>query len=331
MGVLRRSAVILLASFACTIPNPDYQLGGGGSGSMGGLTSPTSGGDDQGGESGAQGGESGAQGCEPSGADDATCDGIDDDCDGIVDDDYVPSSACGVGYCEATSTPSWCDDGVEVSCVPGEPIDEVPDDGLDQDCDGEDATSGPPIDSFWDDFEDGVLDPRWAEPDCTDGCSAAETGGQMQFSLGAAGPCECTVSTEGAYSLLGQAVVLDVPSITNFFEPLRFFMAAEEPGGDTIEYGFDGSDVFYARVEVDGVTTFAQTSVYEPRPRYWRIREQGGQIYFESSPGGSEWDVEMQTQTPFFVGMVRFRFGTRVDGPMPSGVGIGVPNYNPPL
>ncbi len=323
----------------CTTSNPAFDLGadGDGGGSAGeGSSVSASDGDGDSEDASADGASAdgasadGAPDCDPATAtaDDTTCDGIDDDCDGRIDDDYVEVHSCGLGQCAANSTASSCVDGVETPCLPGDPVDEQPGDGIDQDCDGEDAAPAPPIDSFSDDFEDGVLDPRWSDPSCSEGCSVEEISGRAQFTLGNGGPCSCSMSTAQRYSLTGQDVVLDVPAITFFFEPLRFYMAVINDAGDTIEYGFDGSDVFYAEVTEGGSTTFEQTSAYEPRPRYWRIREQGGQLWFESSASGDAWDVEMQTETPFPLGAVRFRFGSRVAGPMASNVGIGVPNYN---
>lgn len=336
-GPRAAASAILFGLVACTSANPAYETGDGDGSAEGTAAEGTA--TEGGGTLWADGtatnpgsgdGSGGTPACNPDDAapDDHTCDGIDDDCDGLVDEDYAASSGCGVGACKATSTPSSCTTGVETPCTPGQPTDEVPDDDVDQDCDGSDAVSGALFESFWDDFADGMVDPRWDEPSCGDGCSIAEQSSSMHF--GMQGPaCTCTIATVDAYRLTNQHVLLDVPAITSFFPTLRFSMAVVTEQGDRIEYGFDGnSDVFFAEIEANGVTTFAETSTYVPRPRFWRIREQDGQLSFESSPDGGAWDVEMQTETPFFVGAVRFRFGAEVSGPMPSPVGISVPTYN---
>lgn len=327
--------LVSLVLTACTSDNPAYGLDEGGSSTSAGGSSTSAGGSHAGDELGSDDDAGSADGsgsppsCDAPAPTDATCDGIDDDCDGSIDEDYAPITSCGIGHCNATNTPSSCIQGMESACIPGEPIDELPDDDVDQDCDGMDAVSGPPIDSFWDDFEDGSVDPRWAEPACTGDCSIAEQSGVMHFAMPAGQACSCTLSTADVYSLVDEDVLLDVPAITYFFEPLRFSMALVTEQGDVIEYGFDGSgDAFFAEIEDDGALVFAQKSEYPPRPRFWRIREQGGQLYFESSPDGASWGVEMQTETPFFVGAVRFRFGAEISAPMPNSVGISVPNYN---
>lgn len=105
-------------------------------------------------------------------------------------------------------------------------------------------------------------------------------------------------------------------------------MGCDPSVGATLFGGSRSDRARHMHLEKNGSTTFMQTSTYEPRPRFWRIRESGGELYFESSPDGVRWDVEMQTQTPFAVGSIRVRFGTRVADTMEAEVGIRVPNYN---
>ncbi|MCP3686384.1 MAG: hypothetical protein GY861_27385 [bacterium] len=70
-------------------------------------------------------------------ASDVNCDNVDDNCDGTADEGYVSTpTSCGVGECAAAGTMS-CVAGAEVdSCTAGTPVDEVCDDGLDNNCDG---------------------------------------------------------------------------------------------------------------------------------------------------------------------------------------------------
>jgi len=118
-----------------------------------------------------------------------------------------------------------------------------------------------------------------------------------------------------------------VPAITNFYPELFVFLRLTDATGDTIEFGFE-NDLFVARVIENDVETYSDTSSYPPRPPYWRIREDAGQIYFESSTDGSTWDVEMQIALPFPVTAVTASFGVETSGPMGGSIVIQVPGYN---
>ncbi|MCA9488809.1 MAG: hypothetical protein KC621_02780 [Myxococcales bacterium] len=82
------------------------------------------------------------------------CDGVDDDCDGEIDESDTPSWRDGDQDGFGAGPPAYtaCDEGsasVDGDCDDTDPdvnpsAAEIPDDGIDQDCDGADGTSGPP-------------------------------------------------------------------------------------------------------------------------------------------------------------------------------------------
>ena len=69
------------------------------------------------------------------------CDGIDNDCNSVIDEVYPLGEECtvGEGECQRTGMLKCTQDGLGTECdaIPGDPSIELPDDGLDNDCDGE--------------------------------------------------------------------------------------------------------------------------------------------------------------------------------------------------
>ena len=89
-----------------------------------------------------------------------TCNGIDDDCDGTVDA-YSTDQPCnaGVGACQTTGQ-IICENGVLVcDAVPGDPVEEICGNGIDDNCDGDiDEGCVEICDNGIDDDGDGAVD-----------------------------------------------------------------------------------------------------------------------------------------------------------------------------
>ncbi len=69
------------------------------------------------------------------------CDTIDNDCDALTEDGsgeswYGDATSCGVGACAAAGVLTCTAGAQDDTCTPGTPVAEIPNDGIDQDCDG---------------------------------------------------------------------------------------------------------------------------------------------------------------------------------------------------
>jgi hypothetical protein len=119
------------------------------------------------------------------------------------------------------------------------------------------------------------------------------------------------VTSTMAYSLLGchgSLAVLQSPQHPNTVTHLSF---SPDPssGADLVEVQQVGKSLSFVMV-VGGVATDACTIPYLPiAHRYWRIRELGGHLLWETAQDGVAWTIQRREKTPAFVSSVRVDFG----------------------
>jgi hypothetical protein len=203
-----------------------------------------------------------------------------------------------------------------------------PDAAIDASPGNPDAAVAPnSVDSFSDGFSDSTIGSEWSSFQSPTGCTLVETGSRIQFSMNGSSACLCKLTTTSFYDLRGSAAMVDIPPITNFRPEMSTFLMVSTAQDDHVEFGFNDG-LFYASIVESSVEVFGGTSAYLPNPSYWRIRENGGQLFLESSLNQTDWEVEFQRPLDFPVSSVQVTFGVKTSGPMGGSIGIGVPGYN---
>jgi hypothetical protein len=173
-----------------------------------------------------------------------------------------------------------------------------------------------------DNFNDNQVSPLWSLYQIS--ATAQEVNHHVEIAVpGSPGKFAGFVSAN-AYSLLGchgSIAVVQSPQHPSTITHVSF---SPDPssGADLVEiHQIDKSLVFV--MVVSGLSTQSCKIPYLPvAHRYWRIREIGGDLLWETAPDGLAWTVQRREKTPPFVASVRVDFGVIPIAADLAGVGI---------
>jgi hypothetical protein len=288
-ALLRGAAILgaLLGSGCSVILGADrgyYEVDGGGSGGAGSATTAVSSTAEASSSASAGGGGSGA----------------------------ASSSASSASSASGASSSSGAGGAVNDTCWHGEPADPG----------GVDPCGPSSIAVLNDNFNDNMFGPLWGLYQING--TAQEINHRVEIAVpGPPGKFAGVVSVN-AYSLLGchgSIAVLQAPQHPSTVTHMSF---SPDPssGADVVEVQQIGKSLSFVLV-VGGVATDPCTIPYLPiAHRYWRIREIGGFLLWETGSDGVGWTVQRREKTPAFVVSVRLDFGVIPVAADVAGVGI---------
>ena len=178
-----------------------------------------------------------------------------------------------------------------------------------------------------DDFNDGVPGLAWTAI-VQGACSYTESGGEVRFTMTGAGPSSlCAYSSTTAYDLRSSAVYIQIPAITSFFPPVRFFLRVMDASARIATLTFVGSATPQLDENATGLTPQA-TNYSAAAEGWWRLREAGGSLFWETSTDGLNWNVKRQAAAPFPLDAVRLLVGVETSATMAGSISIGTPRLN---
>ena len=151
--------------------------------------------------------------------------------------------------------------------------------------DGGTTSDGGVVAVFEDGFDDGVMSGwlGWDHP----GCTVTERGGVLELSFDGTGDAYCGADTGQRFDLRDGAVTVEVaaaPAIGNFETYLALFNNQQQ-----IQMLRDASGLIM-RLKINNTFSKSATVANDTvGQRFWRIREQAGTIYWDTSPDGVSW------------------------------------------
>jgi hypothetical protein len=186
------------------------------------------------------------------------------------------------------------------------------------------------VSSFSDDFENGVTGQIWDARSWTNPyCAYVEQGGQLRFNHSGEAWEGCGAVLAHGYDLTGDSITVEVPSISD-----------EDDFWTWLSLGH--SDGYYAEIEVYqgqirslyaiNHNEFLMASVpYDPAVhRWWRMREQAGQMLWQTSPDGTIWSTAVQLPNPFPVTALDVELGVGCGSQCATPPSASFDNYNLP-
>jgi hypothetical protein len=169
-----------------------------------------------------------------------------------------------------------------------------------------------PASSLSDDFADGVRGDQWL-PSTSSHCTMTENG-QLEFGLSPA-PSSCEYISSYSYDLTGSSVIVEVPTAPTKADGAVSWLRAvtDETNESGYEIGVDEGTLQFVRVNSDGSGATEVTTTFDPvAHRWWRIREAGGQIVYETAPDGKTWTMHDSEPVSYPVTAMRTHLGVSV-------------------
>jgi hypothetical protein len=166
------------------------------------------------------------------------------------------------------------------------------------------AMPGPcPASSVSDSFDDGVVATSYNNWVDGTSCTGREVGGMFELSFSGAGDAWCGLETRQTLDLRDTAVVVEAPTTPDFRTAMAFFEAVT-PAGDQIQIG-RGPDGLFGEMQRGVQQVFWDAVPYDAAAhRFWRLREAGGQTYWDTSADGVTWSNHFAAPTGIDVSAV---------------------------
>jgi hypothetical protein len=152
-----------------------------------------------------------------------------------------------------------------------------------------------------DNFDDATIAPKWTA-DADAGMSVDETGGILRISLvTTASDSYGALFSTCAYDARGRSVAITVagrPRNVQGSEMALCFLY-RDVGFEQVCVDLDGANVAAVYNDNDTVMTLASRTYNAITHRHWRVREQTGTTFFETSPDGTTWAMLHSFPSPF--------------------------------
>jgi hypothetical protein len=171
---------------------------------------------------------------------------------------------------------------------------------------------GPPaVATLVDSFGGSRIDPSLWTVTSAIGGTASESNGALRLAPSAwNSSSQIAVDSRAVYSLTGSSASVKVPGVVSAGCGVNSRFVLRLDNRNSLGFWFE-CGTLYAYSTVNGATTFAAQLTYSATSHlYWRIRESGGTVSWETSPDQARWTVRGSrgTSTLFALDAIKVRF-----------------------
>lgn len=182
--------------------------------------------------------------------------------------------------------------------------------------------------SMSDDFEDGTPGMTWMRPYAGGGCTWAETGGGAVMTPSMTGGyCGYVSGTD--YDLTDSSILVEVTEMVALTPSIGAYFKAETADDDAVEISQWGGTLSFVYWLNGSMKNVVASVTWDPvAHRWWRIREAGGTIYWDTSPDGMAWMNRASETVPFAVTAPHIVIGAGTNSPYSTPGQVRYDNYN---
>jgi hypothetical protein len=185
--------------------------------------------------------------------------------------------------------------------------------------------SYPAASSFADDFSTGALTDQWSPiASCI-----VQTGGEVVATPASSGGY-CHAWTNAYFHLTCDAITMKVPEITSSEVGAQTYVYVGDEAGAPTLYWYvvvEGGGFSLHRDPQPAIDAGAYDSVQD---QWWRLRETGGSIFFETAPDGLSWVTRASAPDPMSLDKVNIAIGAGVRMPVTAAGRARFHSYNTP-
>jgi hypothetical protein len=163
-----------------------------------------------------------------------------------------------------------------------------------------------------DDFNGNTIDPViWTKTESNRGVAELQ-GGNLELHPSGNGYSRAEIQSVELFDLHGCSMHVRTAQALPANLPVAHYLKARLDPQDTwLRIGVNGD---YIRFEIrqDGIVMPGEmATIFDPDAHaWWRIREDDGLVYLETSPDKQSWTAHLQARTPPFVGAIRANLGS---------------------